>query len=138
MIMMVRAMQRKDRAERIANPNFVKIGGFRNAGSCVHSLCMHMHMESQNELVIARHVRRHDEEGSGAATAMAARPRRRRPVIPAAGQRAPDACLPPMQEPTNLRVCLLFSHVRLPAHGNTGSSLAGPGEAVSSPGVPTS
>ena len=66
MIMMVRAMQRKDRAERIANPNFVKIGGFRNAGSCVHSLCMHMHMESQNELVIAGHVRRHDEEGDGA------------------------------------------------------------------------
>ena len=52
----------------------------------------------------------------------AARPRRRRPVVPVAGQRAPDACLPPMQEPTNLRVCLLFSHVRLPAHGNTGSS----------------
>ena len=52
----------------------------------------------------------------------AAQPRRRRPVVPVAGQRAPDACLPPMQEPTNLHVCLLFSHVRLPAHGNTGSS----------------
>ena len=53
---------------------------------------MHMHMESQNELVIAGHVRRHDEEGSGAATvtvaygprSWATRPRR----LPASNARA--------------------------------------------------
>jgi len=139
-------MQREDRIERIfANPKLGEIRRAPNAWSCVQSLrratCV---WNRTTSLLPGTSVTRR----KGRVTAAQPR-RRRRPRLgrrdllrsPRPGSGPPTyACLPPMQEPTNLPACLLFllSHVRLPAHGNTGSSLAGPGEAVSSPGVPTS